>query len=80
MSPSSRKQFEFPAPGLPRFRDDEKPESYDPPAPSEDTPVDTFALVVLHAHTVDLVDLRANQRIKFKHGQDGTWEELEINP
>lgn len=69
-----------PEPGMPRLRDELDEKRFNPPDPSEETPVDTFALVVVYAHTVDLLDLRENQRIKFTRNQDGQWEELEINP
>lgn len=69
-----------PEPGMPRIRDGLDEKKFNPPDPSEETPVDTFALLVVYAHTVDLVDLRQNQRIKFTRIQAEQWEELEINP
>jgi len=80
MSDGGRSQFAWPDPGTPR---DPDPEVFKRPTPGPDQPpLDTFCLLVLRVHEVDLVNLFDNYRARFlpSSADGGGWSMSEVNP
>lgn len=80
LSDAARVQFRYPPPGETRRVPADGSDPYLPEAPCRETPEPTFALLLLEPNTVDIVNLRENQRTLHRRLEGQCWEETAINP
>lgn len=81
LSDAARLQFRYPAPGERRSEvvtGEEDP--FKPENPSSCHPEDTFVLLLVEPHSVDMLDLMANERWMYTSREDKSWEECFLNP
>ena len=82
ISDNARIQFAWPQPKAPRELDCST-DLFDPPAPEEKTPLDTFCLLLLTPHRIDYLSLRGNpqdRRLYTKTEPDRIWQTTLVNP
>lgn len=77
LSDKSRQQFSWPQPGEPRVT-----EGYEVTELDEQSPLKTFAVLVFEPDEVDHLELRGDpqNRYRYWHQGDGTWQFLAVNP
>ncbi|MDB9527773.1 pyridoxamine 5'-phosphate oxidase family protein [Oscillatoria sp. CS-180] len=77
ISDKARQQFAWPHPGKPRVS-----EGYESVELDEQTPLDTFIVLMLDPDIVDHLELRGEpqNRYQYQRQSDGSWKSLEVNP
>lgn len=84
VSDNARIQFAWPHPKAPRDQDADEADNTDafnPPPPDEQTPLDTFCLLLLAPHSVDYLSLRGDPQTRQIHTKSGqAWQTNLVNP
>lgn len=79
LSDAARSQFLWADPATVRS---ENTESFNPPLPDPENPVDTFVLLIFEPTKVDHLELRGDpqNRYLYRRNLTGDWEKAEVNP
>jgi len=94
ISENARRQFAWPHPKESRVTESRVPgsrvpepgaaDAFNPPAPDEQAPPETFTLLLLSPHSVDHLELRGDPQSRHLYQQESNelskWSVIEVNP